>query len=70
MLAGGHSLIPSMKLRLAAPGALIDIGHLSELSYIREEGRAVVIGAATTHHTIESSALVARQARCWRRRRR
>ena len=62
LLAGGHSLIPSMKLRLAAPGALIDIGHLSELSYIREEGGAVVIGAATTHHTIESSAMVARQA--------
>jgi len=62
LLAGGHSLVPSMKLRLASPGALIDIGHLSELNYVREQGGVVSIGAATTHHTIASSDLVARQA--------
>lgn len=62
LLAGGHSLIPAMKLRLAAPGALIDIGHLAELDYVRAQDGVVAIGAAATHHTIASSAAVARQA--------
>ena len=62
LLAGGHSLIPSMKLRLATPGALIDIGRLSELDFIRDDGGGVAIGAATTHHTIEASGMVGRQA--------
>ena len=62
LLAGGHSLIPSMKLRLAAPGTLIDIGGLAELDYVREQDGAVAIGAATTHHTIASSEVMARQA--------
>ena len=55
LLAGGHSLIPMMKLRLAAPEMLIDIGRLSELAFINEEAQTVRIGALTTHHTIESS---------------
>src|SRR5882762_360182 len=55
ILAGGHSLIPAMKLRLAQPQLLIDIGRISNLSYIREEGGEIRIGALTTHYQIESS---------------
>ena len=51
------SLIPMMKLRLAAPEQLIDIGRLKELSYIREEGGRLHIGAGTTHYEMESSGL-------------
>lgn len=58
ILAGGHSLIPAMKLRLATPPLLIDIGHIQELSYIREEGDQIRIGAMTTHYQIESSELL------------
>jgi carbon-monoxide dehydrogenase medium subunit len=56
ILAGGHSLIPAMKLRLAQPQLLIDIGRLKDLSYIREEGDRISIGALTTHYELESSA--------------
>jgi len=59
-LAGGHSLIPAMKLRLAQPGHLIDLGRVQGLSYIREEGDAVAIGAMTTYVTIERSDLLKR----------
>jgi carbon-monoxide dehydrogenase medium subunit len=62
LLAGGHSLIPSLKLRLAAPGALVDIGHLEELNYIRQQGGGVAIGAATSHHDVATSSVVAGQA--------
>ncbi len=55
ILAGGHSLIPAMKLRLAMPQILIDIGRIKDLSYIREEGGQLLIGAMTTHYQIESS---------------
>jgi carbon-monoxide dehydrogenase medium subunit len=58
ILAGGHSLVPMMKLRLAAPKILIDIGRLSELSGIREENGTIVIGACTTHYALETSALI------------
>src|SRR5689334_10822698 len=58
VLAGGHSLIPAMKLRLARPTALVDIGRLAELSYIREQGGVVAIGAATTHRAIEMSGVL------------
>jgi len=58
LLAGGHSLIPMMKLRLAQPKHLIDIGRLTGLSGIREEGGHFVIGALTTHYAVESSARV------------
>ncbi|HWZ29821.1 MAG TPA: xanthine dehydrogenase family protein subunit M [Bryobacteraceae bacterium] len=57
-LAGGMSLIPMMKLRLAAPEHVVDIGRLKDLNYIREAGGAIHIGAATTHHDVESSALL------------
>lgn len=49
LLAGGHSLLPVMKLRLAQPSALIDISRLSELKGVREDGDAIVIGAMTTY---------------------
>ena len=58
LLAGGHSLIPTMKLRLASPAALIDISKVAEMQGIRREGDNLVIGAMTTHHEIESSKLV------------
>jgi len=56
ILAGGHSLIPAMKLRLATPQILIDLGRIKDLSYIREEGGQIRIGAMTTHYQLESSA--------------
>lgn len=55
LLAGGHSLIPAMKLRLSAPGALIDVSKISELRGIRLEGQTIVIGAMTTHRDVEFS---------------
>jgi aerobic carbon-monoxide dehydrogenase medium subunit len=58
LLAGGHSLLPMMKLRLAAPAVLIDIARVAELSGIRAEGPDLVIGATTRHADIASSALV------------
>ena len=58
VLAGGHSLVPLMKLRLAAPKHLIDIGRIAELRYIREDDGKVQIGALTTHFQIESSDLL------------
>ncbi|MFS8085806.1 MAG: FAD binding domain-containing protein [Acidobacteriota bacterium] len=58
ILAGGHSLIPAMKLRLAQPPLLVDIGRLSDLSYVREEDGQIRIGAMTTHYQIESSDLL------------
>ena len=60
ILAGGHSLIPAMKLRLAQPQTLIDIARLKDLSYIREQGDQILIGATTTHYQIESSELLQR----------
>jgi aerobic carbon-monoxide dehydrogenase medium subunit len=58
VLAGGHSLIPLMKLRLSTPSFLVDIGRISNLNYIREEDGQIAIGALTTHHDIEFSELV------------
>ena len=57
-LAGGHSLLPLMKLRLAAPSVLVDIGRVSDLSYIRDAGDHVAIGALTRHMDVETSALL------------
>ena len=54
-LAGGHTLIPTMKQRLATPSDLIDIGHIPELSFIRREAAGVVIGAATPHAAVAAS---------------
>jgi carbon-monoxide dehydrogenase medium subunit len=57
-LAGGHSLLPLMKLRLAQPSVLVDIGRVRDLSYIRDAGDHVAIGALTRHMDIENSALL------------
>lgn len=59
ILAGGHSLIPAMKLRLNQPGILIDISGIAEIKGIKDEGRKLVIGANTTHGEIARSAAVA-----------
>src|SRR6266404_9007672 len=58
ILAGGHSLIPAMKLRLIQPPLLVDIGRIKDLSYVREEDGQIRIGAMTTHYQIESSDLL------------
>jgi carbon-monoxide dehydrogenase medium subunit len=60
LLAGGHSLLPAMKLRLAQPGHLIDLGRVDGLSYIREENGYVALGAMTTYRTIERSDVLRR----------
>lgn len=59
VLAGGHSLLPVLKLRLASPSALIDIGDLAELKGIQAGGGTVKIGALTTHAEVASSREVA-----------
>lgn len=61
LIAGGHSLLPLMKLRLATPAVLIDIAGLSDLTYIREEGDEIAIGALTRHHAVNTSELLARE---------
>jgi len=58
LLAGGHSLIPLMKLRFVQPETLIDIGTLKELSYIRQDGDQIAIGALTRHVDVETSDLI------------
>ena len=58
LLAGGHSLLPTMKLRLAQPAHLIDLGKISELSYIRDDGDAIAVGAMTRYVDIERSDLI------------
>jgi carbon-monoxide dehydrogenase medium subunit len=59
VIAGGHSLLPMMKLRLATPDHLIDINDLDELAYIREEGDELAIGALTRHVDLLKSELLA-----------
>jgi aerobic carbon-monoxide dehydrogenase medium subunit len=61
-LAGGMSLIPLMKLRLATPGKVVDLSRIADLNYIREDGKAIRIGATTTHYQVESSPLI--RSRC------
>ena len=60
-LAGGHSLLPLMKLRLAAPEVIIDLGGLRDLSYVTDQGSYVAIGALTRHHDVEHSELLGRE---------
>ncbi len=55
ILAGGHSLLPLMRLRLARPSMLVDIGRVPDLSGIRADGDSVVIGALTRHHDVANS---------------
>ncbi|MEZ5263121.1 MAG: xanthine dehydrogenase family protein subunit M [Acidimicrobiia bacterium] len=61
LLAGGHSLLPLMKLRLATPSVLVDVGRLSDLSYIRDGGDHIAIGALTRHRDVETSSMLAEQ---------
>lgn len=58
VLAGGHSLIPLMRLRLAYPETVVDIGRIDELKGVREEGDRIVIGAGTTHYDVMIDQLV------------
>ena len=62
LIAGGHSLVPLMKLRLSEPGRLIDISKIPGLSGIREAGGAIEIGATTVHHHLATSSLL--QSKC------
>ncbi len=61
LLAGGHSLLPLMKLRLAAPSVLIDIGRLPGQSYVRDGGDHIAVGALTTHEDVHQSDLLRSQ---------
>jgi len=61
LLAGGHSLLPAMKLRLARPALLVDVGRLGELSYVRDAGDQVAIGALTRHKDVRDAVLLAEQ---------
>ena len=55
VLAGGHSLLPLLRLRLTRPSLLVDVGRMTELSYVRDVGDAIAIGALTRHHDIATS---------------
>lgn len=61
VLAGGHSLLPLMKLRLATPAVLVDVGRVSDLSGIDDRGDHVSIGALTRHRDVQTSELLARE---------
>ncbi|MGW3966822.1 FAD binding domain-containing protein [Amycolatopsis sp. NPDC005003] len=62
VLAGGQSLLPVLRMRLAAPTTLVDLGRVAELRGVREEGDELVIGAMTTHYDVQRDALVASHA--------
>jgi len=59
LLAGGHSLIPAMKLRIARPEKVVDIGRLSDLAYVRDGGTHIAIGALTRHAAVAADPLLA-----------
>jgi carbon-monoxide dehydrogenase medium subunit len=63
VLAGGQSLLPLMRLRLAAPEVVVDVGRLADLRGVREDGDALVIGALTSHHEVMNNELVRQHAR-------
>src|SRR5262245_19984596 len=58
LLAGGHTLLPTMKLRLASPKAIVDLSRVAELKGIDRKGSALVIGAMTTHAEVADSSVV------------
>ena len=58
ILSGGQSLMPVLRLRMAAPSVLVDCTHVDEMTGVSEEGSSIVIGAATTHHAVMTNALV------------
>jgi aerobic carbon-monoxide dehydrogenase medium subunit len=59
LLAGGHSLLPLMKLRLARPEVLVDVGRLEDLRHVRDDGATVTVGALTRHHDLETDDVLA-----------
>jgi carbon-monoxide dehydrogenase medium subunit len=61
LLAGGHSLLPLMKLRLATPSVLVDVGRVRELSYVRDAGDHIAVGALTRHRDLEVDATLQRE---------
>lgn len=61
LLAGGHSLLPLMRLRLAAPSVLVDVGRLRDLNYVRDGGDHVAVGALTTHEELHFDELLLRE---------
>ncbi len=63
VLAGGQSLLPLLKLRLATPRVVVDLGRIPDLAYIRQDGNEVAIGAMTRHETVEQSEVVRRHCR-------
>ncbi len=65
VLAGGFSLIPLLRYRLAEPGLLVDIGGVDGLAYIRAEAGEIRIGSRTTHHALETSELIERTSGLW-----
>jgi carbon-monoxide dehydrogenase medium subunit len=58
VLAGGHSLVPALKLRIARPSLLVDIGRLSDLAYVRDAGTQIAIGALTRHAAVQRDPLL------------
>jgi carbon-monoxide dehydrogenase medium subunit len=62
VLAGGHSLLPMMRLRIARPSLLVDVGRLRDMSYVREDGDRLLIGALTRYHDLANDAVL--QRRC------
>ncbi|HSI96939.1 MAG TPA: xanthine dehydrogenase family protein subunit M [Gaiellaceae bacterium] len=58
LLAGGHSILPAMKLRLARPSLLVDVGRLGELAYVRDAGEQIAIGALTRHKDVRDAELL------------
>lgn len=58
LLAGGHSLLPLLRLRFTRPSLLVDIGRIEELSYVRDVGSSIAIGALTRHHDVATTALL------------
>lgn len=62
VLAGGQSLMPVLRLRLAAPEVIVDLGRIEELNGIREDGDALVIGAMTPHSVVQADPLIAEHA--------
>src|SRR5262249_1941023 len=65
LLAGGHSLIPAMKLRLSSPRTLIDLGTVTGLRGVRADGNGLVIGALTVHADVGTAELVRKHLRVW-----
>ena len=58
LIAGGHSLLPAMRLRLSRPSLLVDVSRLRELSYVRDAGSSIAIGALTRHHDVATAPLL------------